>query len=605
MAEGSRLDEVHLERRAGQLRDRTFLGGVPLAGRAGWILILGFIVLAASAAVLWRADRLAGAMAEEHIQAAQFGTALARVEAGFAEAARRRAVFLQNRDARLVDTHNETVSGLADALGALAAAAPGAEARRHAAAAQEGFDQYVSLFEEAAEAESELGLADDEGLLGRLNTATETLRAAFQAAGVKDMEDRILALGQRARLAPAPLSDRDRGFIELEYEAVKNRAVRALKKAEDRETFDKLTAAHRDAAFAYINARTMAVGGAGRLRQALAAVRPGLDALHASAVKAGLRESGGFDARRNQLRLQTGGALAAIMAVYILAAWILMRSAARPLGRLAETAARLSHGDRGVAVPAQGNSDETGALARALDKWLDDLAEADHLRLELEDAGQRLAAARTAEAEAQRRAEQAEAHIQAQAQAQVQTGDAADEPLTAQPGAPAPAPAHAPAHTPAHAHRADDPGPIFTVSQELSQFTEYISAAARDVERTETLLRALDDAERLIGELADAVSAFRERTHALVFAASDPGEGDPAEVLAPRFEAVRAAVDRAEGAVEAVRATVDGVTGVAHGIAETASSQALDATRKLLARSEHLQAMLDDIMSKLNAAGGE
>lgn len=597
MAEGSRLDEVHLERRAGQLRDRTFLGGVPLAGRAGWILILGFIVLAVSAAVLWRADRLAGAMAEEQIQAAQFGTALARVEAGFAEAARRRAMFLQNRDARLLDTHNETVSGLADALGALAAAAPGAEARRHAAAAQEGFDQYVSLFEEAAEAEAELGLADDEGLLGRLNAATETLRAAFQAAGVKDMEDRILALGQRARLAPAPLSDRDRGFIELEYEAVKNRAVRALKKAEDRETFDKLTAAHRDAAFAYINARTMGVGGAGRLRQALAAVRPGLDALHASAVKAGLRESGGFDARRNQLRLQTGGALAAVMAAYILAAWILMRSAARPIGRLAETAARLSHGDRGVAVPAQGNSDETGALARALDKWLDDLAEADHLRLELEDAGQRLAAARAAEAEAQRRAEQAEAHIQAQAQ--VQTGDAADEPPTAQPGAPAPA------HTPAHAHRADDPGPIFTVSQELSQFTEYISAAARDVERTETLLRALDDAERLIGELADAVSAFRERTHALVFAASDPGEGDPAEVLAPRFEAVRAAVDRAEGAVEAVRATVDGVTGVAHGIAETASSQALDATRKLLARSEHLQAMLDDIMSKLNAAGGE
>lgn len=601
MADGSHLDEAYLERRAGRLRERTFLGGAALSARAGWLLFFGFAALVGATAVLWRADRLAGDMAEAPVSAARLGAALAHVEAGFAEAGRRREAFRETRDVLILDAHAETMTELSGALDALGGAVSDAafspEARRRTAAVRESFDHYKSLFEETVRAATELGLTDDEGLLGRLNAATETLQKALEAAGMKDTTSRAADLGQRIRLSPAPMSERGQGFIELEYEALKNRAAQVLKKAEDRETLQKLIDAHREAAFTYINARAVTAANPERFRRTLESAEPGLKALRFMARSAAQTASADFKARRSALRLETAAAVAGIIAAYIFAAWVLLRSVTGPVARLADTAARLAHGDKGVSVPTQGNNDETGALARALDKWLDDLAGADHLRLELEDAGQKISAAKAAEAEAVRRAERAEAEAEAGAGtgADVQT----QQPETPEAETPEAEPPPAPARD------TGDSGPIFTVSRELSQFTEYISAAARDVERTEALLRALETAGRLVEELADTVSTFRDRTHALVFAASDPGEGDPAETLAPRFEAVRAAVERAERTVEAVRITVDGVAGVAHGIAETASSQALDATRKLLARSEYLQTMLDDIMTKLNTAGGE
>ena len=65
--------------------------------------------------------------------------------------------------------------------------------------------------------------------------------------------------------------------------------------------------------------------------------------------------------------------------------------------------------------------------------------------------------------------------------------------------------------------------------------------------------------------------------------------------MAKRFDAIREATDRAERTALAVRNAMENVNAMAHEIAATASSQALEATSRLLSQSEYLQNMLDDL----------
>ena len=71
-------------------------------------------------------------------------------------------------------------------------------------------------------------------------------------------------------------------------------------------------------------------------------------------------------------------------------------------------------------------------------------------------------------------------------------------------------------------------------------------------------------------------------------------------VAAGRLDAIRETTERAERALQGVRLSVDNVSSVAQDIASTASRQAMDATNKLLAQSQYLQNMLDDIMTRIH-----
>ena len=89
-----------------------------------------------------------------------------------------------------------------------------------------------------------------------------------------------------------------------------------------------------------------------------------------------------------------------------------------------------------------------------------------------------------------------------------------------------------------------------------------------------------------------------EGRHHSAIAASEQG-------MAPQFDAIRQATERAERTVQTIRISMQGVTSTANEIATTASNQALEATNKLLAQSEYLQSMLDDIIAKIAPSSSE
>ncbi len=186
---------------------------------------------------------------------------------------------------------------------------------------------------------------------------------------------------------------------------------------------------------------------------------------------------------------------------------------------------------------------------------------------------------------------------------------------------------------------------IGTATRQLSQYNDSVTLAAKDVERTEHMINLLTQTTHQIEDLEIHISAIRDEANLLVFNAITPsitgetktatatststgtGTGKKAitdkgqKPIPPdtspgdndkrgdergdergegrRFENLRNRVNRAEQIVDDLHRSLDKVNHIAHDIASMASSEALEATRKLMSQSERLQTMLDDLINKV------
>ncbi|MBM3580334.1 MAG: hypothetical protein FJX37_00005 [Alphaproteobacteria bacterium] len=160
-------------------------------------------------------------------------------------------------------------------------------------------------------------------------------------------------------------------------------------------------------------------------------------------------------------------------------------------------------------------------------------------------------------------------------------------------------------------------GRFASLGQKLAHFSRAVSNATRDVERTEDLVRGIADATEKVVEMGSLVAAIRDQANLIAFKAGvreARGAEDNLVLFSPdvklppdsaeaqssaRFDQMRDMVDRAERTVQAAHAALVGVTGIAQEVAAGASNQALEATQQLLAQSEYLHHMLDDVLARV------
>ena len=81
------------------------------------------------------------------------------------------------------------------------------------------------------------------------------------------------------------------------------------------------------------------------------------------------------EVEKNKLffRYITGGVPISVILLLLFGCLLLLKSISGPLIALADSAARLASGDRNTPVPVRGNTDASGQIARAFDKWSQDL----------------------------------------------------------------------------------------------------------------------------------------------------------------------------------------------------------------------------------------
>lgn len=633
------LDQPYLALRRPGYAGRTFLGGLQLSTRTGLFVALGLLATIVFAGIVVHVnDRVAGAL-RGLVQAQTLTAAVTRVERGQSDLRSREKQYTLTRDGRQAQEIRRLLDETARSLDILAAHPDADEIARAVSTLRDGFvqyDQHLATLEGAETssvnpAAAGAALRDTDAALGP-RVATSGRRDGMQLlARINQMGSEIVLTGDPTNLEP----------LQEAYKTLgKSMAASSLPRG-DKRVITGLLDRHQAATMALITARISVNEDAQRFDDIQLYMAPSLDAMRmVSEELLSERSLAVADARKFAAASLIGGGTAVILWVLALGL-IVMRSLTRPVEALAHAADRLARGDRTVMLPGRGNRDAIGYLARAFDDWIAAMADAEHLRQDLEHAqtktlravGDLAAETKRAQAavdemEALRRTladyridmDEMEAllaeFVEDQARneetsEEVKAPDAAVDRMPANsPMLPATAP---PLSSLARAQAEAQTGgagrdPAFAqVSDHLARISDQASAAIIDVELTDALVRNLVSAREQLDALGGHVLAVRDEFNQFLFSQSpitqsrSAGDGEqPANTLAGpearrALAAIRDAVDRAERAMGDCAREVERVTETAQRLAASASDEARQATDQLVAQSEHLQGLLETL----------
>ena len=604
MGKNRNLDHEFLELHSGIEADRTFMGGYRLSQRMRMFFFSGLLAIAGISGFYVAADREVASAIDHWSRSERMSALVTTMEKGIAGARGEEKRFLLKKDPVIAGAFKVHFDSATKALETLSRMPESIPVRKYIATIRDGLAQYDQQFAKLVSSEKALGLSDGSGLSRELQDVTERLQAEFSKAGYANLAGQVSRINQEGQETLLSGYKKGVGEIQKRYQTLIV-FLKETKISDKRKTsLQELLQRHETKMLEMINARFAFEDETQRFDDIITYLTPSLTAL------VGFSDNASGVARDNLLqaqrfaRLVIGGGSAAILVALIFFGLMVMGSVNSSIRNLAGAASRLADGDLDVSIPAQGNSDSVGNLARAMDRWIDTLVDLDHLRQELDHTRARL--------------EQALADVEAgnadAARAALLTDETEEAAVESRPSR----------YQGLMGDEGDgitQGGPISSVSRQLASFSQYVTAAADDVERTGELVKGLDDATRQIDEMGSLVTAIRDQTNLLAFRVGPKEAGadnlvilsgedkEPAENspfpdvdMAKRFDAIRTATERAERTALAVRHAMEGVNAMAHEIAATASSQALEATSRLLSQSEYLQNMLDDVIAKISPA---
>ncbi|MBM3950031.1 MAG: HAMP domain-containing protein [Rhodospirillales bacterium] len=614
MSERRPLDSDLIGGRARGYAERSFMGGTRIGSRAGLLVFVGLVLIGGLGGVLYRVDGLADHALGETAQAQRL--------AQLAETARREVLqlrvhekdFLLRKDPAASETlvaASEQAARTLDALYNLPAAKP---LQSHVATVRDGLLQYGSHFAEAVKIETLIGLSADKGLRGDVAKTASALEAKFRELNLAAAMTQIARVNRIVRESLLPETKVDHALIEKNYETLRLLVAAAQLTPRDKAALEASIKTHETDAGALINARLKIDRETRAFDEVFAYMGPSLEEIVLAAERATALAAENVARTRAFARIAVAGGAGGILVFLVLFAALLLRSVYAPVRRVAAAAARLADGERDVPIPVRGNVDAVGQVARALDRWAATLDELDRVRAELDDAKRALAEAHAA-APAALPEPEPEPETVPEPMPIPSPAPAAE--TAAQPPAPSPEP-EPPAEPGEEVAGLGHPkGRFASLGQKLAHFSRAVSNATRDVERTEDLVRGIADATEKVVEMGSLVAAIRDQANLIAFKAGvreARGAEDNLVLFSPdvklppdsaeaqssaRFDQMRDMVDRAERTVQAAHAALVGVTGIAQEVAAGASNQALEATQQLLAQSEYLHHMLDDVLARV------
>lgn len=633
MAKKQHLDPDILELKSQHYASRTSMGGMRLSTRAGMFVFLSLLVAAALGGGLFHIDQVTSQALAARAAAEETAIQVARVGREMAGARASERDFHWRRDPAVGETLKTQIAQVSRALDRLAKFEAAKPVAKNVATLREGLEQYETRFEEYRRLATLIGVAADQGLRADVRKATADLEGRFRELGLgapMTQLGRIQGFGKEAMLPEGAL---DLAQFDKNYETLRLLVSAAKIPGAEKKAIDDKIKTHENAMVTMLNALVRLTKERNGFDDVYNYMAPNLEALDSFAARA-VTLAGESLAEAGLLARQAiaGGAAGAILLVMIFGL-VFLNAISSALRQVATAAARLAAGERAIEIPARGNVDSVGHVARALDAWMDTLADVDHLRAELEDTRRRLIEALAAPPPAKAAPESKTEPAKIEKIAPPQDAKPEAQPVLETPAPPSvPVPAPTPTSEPAARLpgslkmaleedflRADrsGAGPIAAISQRLARYSQFVSAAAQDVERTESLIRGLGEATSLVIDLTALVAGFRDQINMLAFkTGGGPSSadidvnlvlfadarlpGDAATEEDERFDAIRETADRAERTVRSIHTTIVEIMDVAHAIAATSSNQALEATNQLLHQSESLHAILDDIIAKIH-----
>jgi hypothetical protein len=633
------MEHSFLDLNAGVTSDRIHMGGMRLSTRINIYLFFSVFAAIIFAGMYVYVDQRVDQTLTHWRISQEIAKLIGRIETGVAKINGQEKEFSINKDTAAAEAFDLDIIAVSKALDKLYQLPESLTIQQPIATLRDGLVQYNEQFVGVVEAEKKLGIANTTGISARLKKTTRDLQTHFRQTDLANLSDQILRINRQGQETLS--SGIRQGVDEIKK---RYRASHALLEVVElsgqikTEIKDYLTA-HETDMLTLINQRLALDRDSGRFNDLLAYVAPSLELLAIFSKNQTVITSQALEKIQAFARYTIAGGSAAIITWLIFLGLLLMRSMAGGIRSVAGSAQRISTGEKNVAVSGQGNLDAVGQIARALYKWSNDVTILDRLRLELEQTTEKL---NLAISQADIQTVTAVEHAKAAFMAEVALeAEQTVYPHSSQPSLGKPInfdstlvaevdEAQAQENTYTSKTNASVPSPLIpnigmspisSVSQELAHFSEYVTAAAVDVERTEYLVLTLQDTTGQIESLSHLVTAVRDQTNLLAFhnstqdqkkntseslipfndhGSSNRDKGPADHEVTQRFDVIRDATERAERTLQSIRISMQMVTSTANEIATTASNQALEATNKLLLQSEYLQSLLDDIITKMS-----
>jgi methyl-accepting chemotaxis protein len=576
MSRESRLDEPYLDLRAQEYADKSFMGGTPLSTRTALFFFIGVLSMAALAVIyVYVDDRLARSL-NTWKDAQQISSSISELNSAIEDVRVQDGRARENRDAAIFQAHRRAIDRVAVALGTLQGIEQTTPIHDATITIRDAFTEYGGEFSAAVENRAVLGATETSGIRAQRQDAARDVRDGLTKNGLKALLADFNTLDGEADAEPSPNSTEDRTRIAARYEKLNKLISKSAVNGSVKTDLQRLLRTHAAVLVAMNDTRARLESAPQAFEEILDYIGPALRQVAEFSGQFGRSAPDAFEREHLLARQITAFASAGAILFLILSGVIIMRSITSPLRRLVDATEQLARGDRFMTVPLRGNGDAIGRMARALDNWLDHLAEVDHMRAELDDARMRLsvdAAMRKAELEtetandsepAPETEEEILSEVSDDKAVQPDGGDRIEpslgagvdtmlppeptpeevmEQLVASNTALPPEVRDTPSSQPTSAapssglgglsdlvgeakHADRSSSSIGTASKHLTQISEYVTAATVDVERTETLIQTLADTARQLVDLEICVSTIRDEANLIVFRSSNRSDGD-------------------------------------------------------------------------------
>ncbi len=567
MAQDQKLDDPYMDLRTQAYSDKSFLGGSSMSTRTAMYFFVGVLVLGALAGgFLYLDERLARAL-ESWKQSQKVSLLVSNLKTAIEDVRIQDGRVRADSDPGNVQAHRRSIDRVAIALGALQSSDINQQVQDSVITVRDAFADYGEEFLQVLENRRSLGADDNSGVRAEYRDADRNVRESLNkndlGALLAEFDDLDRFAIQDRTANPEQSQATVESVISNLTELVSQSDVSDDVKRSVQSDMDEYASALRRFIMIGYHAAKDLPAYDDILDYIGPAVQTIVDFSNARAQTTPVA----YETELLFARQATAAGAAGAVLIVVGFGLIVIRSITGPIRRMTFATENLARGDRFLTVPLRGNTDSIGRMARALDHWLDHLAELDHMRAELDDARMRLAmdiafripgdeqdtSTRAIDPEPKEGGEaQDDNTAPSDGETEAVPWRALGSALGSDDGLTSPEEGEldisrqdvdltrdmpsevqdtgfenlnreANKTIPGSLERfvaataRSVPTSIGAASQEINQIMAYVTAAAVDVERTEALVQSLGDTNRQLGDLEICVSTIRDEANLIAF----------------------------------------------------------------------------------------
>ena len=356
------------------------LSRFPLKVQIGFIVATAVTAFVAVLAIQWAGSSRQEAAARDYDAAIGLRGEVANAVTFMVDAQRKQKDFLLSHDDDVAGEGKEAVKS---AIHILDLAIPRLEAgpsRDRAQHVKAGIEEYGRGFATLLKLQTEVGLSENEGLLGKLRASVHEAEAILQSADQSRLTILMLMMRRHEKDFLARLDAKYADELRKRGEEFDQTLASATLPAEQKTVVADRMGQYRADFFKLVDGVKAVSAAILALERQSGMIDPDMQAMQ-SALTVQAREAAARNAAVSKMSTMViRGAIGAATALLLVLGAVIARAIYRPLDRMAEVMAELAGGNLDDQVPSTDRRDEVGKMARSVQVFKDAMIETERLR---------------------------------------------------------------------------------------------------------------------------------------------------------------------------------------------------------------------------------